>query len=688
MAFAYLDIVLALTAIFGLCVFFTLRAGLHAALAPLCTLSVYTTVLTLTGVAGVLYPAALALYGVSWALGGWALAAAVRARRAAPVPAPTAPAGEPRCLMARLLPPGALVFWLLAISFALYFAWRQPMFSQYDEYSFWGTAAKLTSTQDVLYTEAEIGWPWQATQNCGLIVMSYFVQLFGQFAAWKVHLAFDLVLFACFAAVVGGMEWKHYSMAFPAAVACWLTPYVFSVAGQQIYVCPVYMLAYGDIQAGVMFGGAVAFWLALRQEKGPFWAILPVLTFTANIKANTFVLSLAAAGIIAVDLVLFAPGRPWKKGLPVRLAKAAGAFAGPVMIYLVWNVWYVQKLTAQNSASGGLGDTSQALTTVALNGIKMLLGLPVTDYYEARRERFHRSAAQIWAAFFDRPITMLGTGFVVVLLLGLMLLWVLVLMPGWREKLRLTVLWGLVTVCFGGYNLMLLLSYAFIFNESTGDGLVDYSRYLYAYYMGWFLLTLAMLCLAARLARWKLPGGLSLLALACSFLVGFHTYLAPELTVVGYNDGEFAEARICAQQVENVMQAIEADPGRTCAADTARIFLIDQGDSGEQWFQYSYEFLPAMLKYGNLTLGGGGGTYGTPELYDGTTYYHAYTAQAFWEYVSENCDYLFILDIDQTFLDSYSQLFIGQSRESTPRGMAVYRVTEGGFVWVSSIEVA
>lgn len=684
MSFSVLDVWLALLAVFCLGAFFTLRLGLHAALAPLCVLSVYTGLLTLGGILGVLRPLALALYGVSYALGGWEILAALRAGRRrddAPVPG-----GQPG-LAARLLPPGALVFWLLALSFAVYFAIRQPMFSEYDEYSFWGTAARLTSTQNVLYTEARIGWPWQATQNCGLIVLSYFVQLLGRFAAWKVHFAFDLLLFACFAAVIGCMEWKHYALAFPAAVACWLTPYVFSVSGRQIYVSHVYMLAYGDIPAGVLFGGAVAYWLALRRQKGPFWTVLPVLAFTANIKANTFVLSLAAAGIIAADLLLFPEDGRWLRGLAGRIGRAVSAFAAPMLVYAVWNVWYVQKLVQCNAESGGMGDTSEALTTVARNGLKMLLGRPVAEYYELRRARFYESAAQLWSAFFNRPITMLGAGVRVVLFLGLLLAWALVLVPGWREKLRLGLAWALTAVCFCGYQFMLLLSYAFIFSYDAGD-LVDYNRYLYSFYMGWFLITLAILCSAASRARWRLPGGASLLALACLFLMGFYSCLRPELTVAGYADTEFADAQICRRQVEAVARAIEEDTCRTGPVEQMRLFLIDQGDNGQQWFQYSYEFLPMMLQYGQQELGGGGGTYGTAELNDGSYYYHCYSPAQLQDYLTENCDYVFILDIDTIFTESYSELFLGESRTGTPRGMAVYRVTAEGLVWVANIEVA
>ena len=66
-------------------------------------------------------------------------------------------------------------------------------------------------------------------------------------------------------------------------------------------------------------------------------------------------------------------------------------------------------------------------------------------------------------------------------------------------------------------------------------------------------------------------------------------------------------------------------------------------------------------------VGGGGGTYGTAELNDGSYYYHCYSPAQLQDYLTENCDYVFILDIDTIFTESYSELFLGESRTGTPR---------------------
>ena len=254
--------------------------------------------------------------------------------------------GSGRTALHSLITPGSTVFWALSLAFAVYFCIRQPLFADFDEFSFWGTAAKLTCINNALYTTGEIGWAWQATQNPGLIVLGYFFQVWGSFAPWKIFLAYDVLLFACFAAVIGGTRWKNYALAVPAAAICWCVPWFFTTYNRTIYnaISTVYMSSYG------------------------------------NIKSNTFVLSLVAAGLVAADCVLFMPGGQkgfagWKHGLAKRFGFALGCMAAPLALYLGWNS-YIARLVAQNAAAGGMGTTSESIVTVALSGVKILLGLP------------------------------------------------------------------------------------------------------------------------------------------------------------------------------------------------------------------------------------------------------------------------------------------------------------------------
>lgn len=686
-----MDIAASLCALALLCAFLTLRCRVPGALAPLTALGCISLWLTLAGMAGLLLPAGWLLLAASAALGAWALAG----QRAGPI-------GQ---TLARLFTPGAALFWALTVSFAVYFAIRQPLFSDFDEFSFWGPAAKLTSLNNSLYTTGEIGWAWQATQTPGLIVLSYFVQFLGRFAPWKVYLAYDMLLFACFAAVLGGLGWKHYTLAAPLAAACWLAPWFFTVYNRTIEPCGVYMTSYGDIPSGIVFGGALALWLALRDH-GPRWPMLPVLVLAGSIKSNTFVLALLAAGLAAADWLLFAPQSAPKTAAQTRRALAgragfsAALFAAPMAFYLAWGR-YIAGLVQKNAEAGGMGETSPGTVSVAVSGIKMLLGLPVGEYYEARRAQFAAASAAMQKAFFSSRLSMLGLGEdflyrhgapewlakamgsgVLVTLLILLLLAAAVWAAGKGQLRRRIGLLALLSCAgFVAYNFMLALSYGFIFRPEQAQNLVDYNRYIDSFYLGWFLLALAALAAAlqSRACRPALSlagqGGLALLAMLMLLRVG--QMVLPQFSVLGFSDAAFADQRI--QQARADAVAAAARPG-------SRIFLVSQGDDGLDWFEYSYDLLPLVLDYsGDQKQGGGGGTFGLPGLRPPEEdslrwyYYHPYTQKEWEQTVRQSgCGYIFVDRLDEIFIESYAALFSDGLAAAAEGRTLLYEVTPEG----------
>lgn len=685
-----MDIIISLLALFCLCAALTLRAGLHSSLAPLTALGCITLWLTVAGMAGLLLPGYLVCLAVCFGLGLWALLP----RKNAPWPA-----------WGRLFSPAASLFWGMTVLLAVYFAIRQPMFHGYDEFSFWGTAAKLTSTNHQLFTTAQIGWPWQASQNPGLILLSYFVQALGRFAQWKVYLAYDMLLFACFAAVLGSLEWKEYTLWVPGAVVCWLSLWFLTVYNRTIEVCEVYLTSYGDIPAGVVFGAAVALWLALRRGGGPRWAVLPVLVLAGNIKGNTFVLALLAAALVAADHWLF-PERTgpdgtclaWKQGLGRRTGFAAACMAAPMALYMIWGR-YIGHLASLNAQSGGMGETSKDVFRVAINGTKMLLGLPVPPDYEACRGQFYTAISDLADSFFTSKISMLavgddilqklhmpqgimdamGAGVLIVTLILLLLAAAFFWAGKGQLRWRIGAFTGFSLLGFLAYNYMLALSYGFIFKPDQAAALVDYRRYIYCFYLGWFLVALAFFCQAVR-QRGPISaavGRFALLGLACVMLLRVNQLILPQFGVFGFSDAVFADQHI---------QQARADAVAAAVPPNSRIFLVSQGDNGLDWFEYSLDLLPLILDYsGNMEQGGGGGTFGIEALRPGpedpirSTYYHPYTPQQFQQAVQESgCRYLFVDKVDEIFEESYAHLFTDGLHAALSGETLLYQVEADG----------
>ena len=455
-----LCVLAAVAALFCGCAVLTLKCRVPASVAPLTALSAIVAVLTLAAMAGVLYPAAWLLYLLCLAGGVWVAASCRGSTGAAQ----------------RLFTPGSVLFWGMALAFTVYFFVRQPMATDFDELSLWATAVKITKVNDSLYATAELGTPWAATQNPGLPLLAYFFQFFGDYADWKIYVGYDILYFSVFAAVVGAVPREKWRVAVPMAAVLWCVPFFFTNYNHTIYLTTTYMTSYGDVPAGLVFGGAVAAWLALRQNSAPKWAVLPILALSANIKANTFVLALVAAGLVAVDEWLFADDGDFKAGLLPRTGFSLACFAAPMAIYYLWNVRYVGWLVSRSASDSGVGETSAPLSAVVVNGIKILLGQPVEGFYAEREAQFRTAMAdmghQFWTS--DGKLSMIGQGRNVVALIAIVFVVAILAAASRRLKARIAVIGALSGVCFLGYNLMLALSYGFIFKTFQAEQLTDY----------------------------------------------------------------------------------------------------------------------------------------------------------------------------------------------------------------------
>ena len=490
------------------------------------------------------------------------------------------------------------------------------------------------------------------------------------------------------------------------AAVLWCVPFFFTNYNHTIYLTTTYMTSYGDVPAGLVFGGAVAAWLALRQESAPKWAVLPILALSANLKANTFVLALVAAGLVAVDEWLFADSGNFKDGLVRRTGFSVACFAAPMVIYYLWNVRYVGWLVTRNAGDSGVGETSAPLSAVVINGIKILLGQPVEGFYAERELQFRQAMAdmshQFWTS--DGKLSMVGQGRNVVALIAVIFIVAVLAAVTKRLKARIAVIGVLSGVCFLGYNLMLALSYGFIFKGFQAEQLADYNRYIYSYYIGWFVIALACLSVAllpqievhatadgptavyTSTRRQPYPAfALFVLVLAVGMLFRQNQLILPQLSVLGFADSEFTDRKAARAEAELVC---------SCLAPDDRVFYVGQGDNGEGWFSAVFDFYPILVDYsgsvttdpdtGETRMIGGGGELGLPELQPAegvkNTYYHGFTAEELDGIVRGNgCTVLYIQTLDDIFVQSYADLFTDKLAAAENGETLLYRVTDAGF---------
>ncbi|MDL2325182.1 hypothetical protein LJC61_08590, partial [Ruminococcaceae bacterium OttesenSCG-928-A16] len=628
----------------------------------------------------------------------------------------------------QLLSPAFLLFVLVGFAVIFYLGIRQPMLHEWDEYSLWGTIVKLMKLNNELYTTAPNGFAWATTQTPTLPALAYFVQFFGTFAVWKIYVAYALLLLSVVSALVGAVPLRQYQLAVPLAIVGLLTPWVFTVYARQYEAKFIWLSAYGDMPAGMLFGGALLLYFGLRQQKAPLWPVTVALAALALVKDNTFVFALAAAGIMVVDLLFAvqkspkeAPKQPFAarlRGLfgkntnPLRqpgsytitgwLGHAAlflGVAAAP---YMLWGR-YIGKVVSARQAAGMVDPASESPFASLLVGAKMLFGL------EERTEWFSETLSAMQQQFFwafkysTNPATgewatskvpggaaigMLGGGLAIVVVITLLFLTAVVLAQNNKMRLRIAAAYVCSWLCFLGYSFELLISFVFILGE--GQGLTpSYNRYMYGYYIAWFLLAVWFLAQAAQgrsstaqAGQKKLAPGLAggaVLALAALLMLRSNMMLPLQNSDIGYPVAAYSKQHTQAAFAASVANALEEDP--------QRIFFVSQGEGSDlKWFQYHFYLLPHVIDYSGVPqkvggAGGGGGTYTAPELLNGENplAYNTYSQQELQAYITQNnCTYMLIEDLDERFIASYSSLFTDGLEQAEEGNTVLYKVQGAG----------
>ena len=248
---------------------------------------------------------------------------------------------------------------------------------------------------------------------------------------------------------------------------------------------------------------------------------------------------------------------------------------------------------------------------------------------------------------------------------------------------------GLALVALGDDAAVLVGLQAGSGGADQAVGLVDYNRYIYTYYIGWFFMALACWSTALQTAdgeqkaparRWiALAGQAGVLLMAAAMLVRVNGMILPQLSVLGFSDGEFADRKTA-----------RAEADWLCSDylnENDRVFFVSQGDNGEHWFSAVFDFYPVLVDYSGVgaTQEGGGGTFGLPELEpqeEGVKqrYYHPYTAERLDETVRANgCTVLYLQKIDDIFVQSYQNLFTDHLAAAQAGQTLLYRVTDAGY---------
>ena len=482
--------------------------------------------------------------------------------------------------------PSFLLFFGCSFFLVALFAVQKPMFYQWDEFTFWGSAAKVTFESGQLYPTVNSNMVTTAYPPA-LPLLVYWFQFFGtQFAEWVGYAAYDILAVAC----VASLCHKQRNSGCPIflGVTGLLLPLFFELGASTGIASTVYLNLQADVTLGLLFGAALAVYYASQKRKQDIAVVWVILAALSLVKDMGLALGLIAAGIMAVDFLCCETALPLSKRLPISAA-VFGALAAVVVVG--WWGWskYVGIVSGENRFDlGNTGEShSLGMGEMLVQGVKELLGIGTT-------EQFSQMGKAMLQAYWQRKICLLGSGLVVTVVI-MALLAVAFIAGDKKHKKRVVLYTVFSTGGFLAFWVFHWFLYLYVFKSLEGEQLKDYSRYFSEYYLGWLVGAMVLLAISQKS---KLVDYVSAV-----FLCGIGGAIALRGQTVNnfmnYSNTFYQERLHVKQRAQQVNELVSPED---------RIYPILQTNDGTRWYYYGYELESTLLKM----YGGGDGSKENP----------------------------------------------------------------------------
>ncbi|MEG2258812.1 MAG: hypothetical protein RSB78_01360 [Oscillospiraceae bacterium] len=190
-----MDFAVSFLAILAIAAFFIVRFKLNASVAPFASIALITLFLCYMGTFNLLMPAVYIIF----AFAVFSLVYIFWIKR------------KELCSSVKaIFTPGMTFFIVASLGFLIAVGIKNPYFTFWDEFSFWGIAAKtLFEHQQVytLFTSSMINISYPP----GLPIFSFFMQCTSTvFREWRVYLAYDILIMSVMSMLFARVKWRNY----------------------------------------------------------------------------------------------------------------------------------------------------------------------------------------------------------------------------------------------------------------------------------------------------------------------------------------------------------------------------------------------------------------------------------------------------------------------------------------------
>ncbi len=629
-----MDFILAFLAILAVALFFIIRFKLNASVAPFFAITAVILWLCMTCMLGLVY------YAV-WAVYLFAVFALVYVFILKKTPL--------KEVVRQFFTPGMSFFIAVSLLFFFLLMDKQPWFRVWDEFSFWGIAAKGLYVNNQIYTMFESSMI-NFSYPPALPLISYFVQFFGSaFVDWKLYLAYDMWMMSVMAVLFARLKWKNAGSIVALCGFGVMSLYLFwwTFEGKVLF-CD----SYADIPIGVLFGGVLA--AHFFSEENGWMKYLVALTGVMTlpfVKDIGFALALVAALLISADMIianrypaerfLFLKHKVFRLLFPIVL------FVGIILSYQLWALHF-------NLATS----LSRAPDPYQYSAIEIFTG---KDPY------FLSMLELMWKSIFADQIVTFGTIFDMCLVFTLVPIALSILTLDLRRIIRVSFFSLAMLAGFTVYCVFMAYTYTAIFRYRDYE-LISFPRYASSYVIGWMIAAVGVCVSDVTLPFFKKARYAPAAAVAAALCIAVWFYSpvhADQYVFTSYkvNTG-MAGVR------ERIYRDARQYDGYLDIDD--RIFFVCQDSDGGEWFIFNYEMMPAYTIH-ELSVN----IVGPDE--QGKQYALAVDRAGFIQLLRDfDVDFIYILKMNDYFFNEFSPLFTDGLMGVYDRTSTLYMVVPDG----------
>lgn len=546
--------------------------------------------------------------------------------------------------------PGIVLF-LLFFSFALFLNFER-MFSEWDEFSFWGSVVKGMYSLDSLATHNDSTLLIESYVPGIALIQYFFTRPFQTFVEYPSYIALNMLFFSSLIIFVNKINLRNFLL-----ISLGLILPMFGYVN-------FYSSLYVDTLIGVFLGLTIL--TSYKYSKPPDLIINIILLSSFGLalsltKDMGLIFSLLALGIVSIDFLMFRK-KEIKNFLLVdklilkrikRIIFLLSPFLLTVLFQILWRT-HLKSVGIYSTLGTARSSLISILKTRALLPFQVDI---IKNFIFALKNQI---------------IYPLNLNFIQIIVYYLVVFSLLILTSTSTYKKDKIRLFTTLLLLVGGnivYLGILLYSYIFIFGQYEGLKLASYNRYMLSYIIG--LLLSIMVFFVVKKKNQKKPPKKNLLKelliiinvttlfLLFNFLI---TNIKPFLSI------KILHARTSVNESIEIRKPFEEikDWSKYITNQKEKTYFISQGDQGFNKLVLMHNTYPSNTEWiGDYSVS-------TTQYFPENMWTMIISPEDWEDYVLKNYDYLYLFNYDDNFVQLYGNFF------EEIKQYQLYKVTELG----------